>query len=114
METVLVFLALLAAVVVVPRLLGLGRASAAIVKQKIDAGAVIVDVRTPDEFRGGAYRGARNIPLDGLSGRLSEIPKNKPVIVYCASGMRSAAAARKLKQAGYSDVTNAGGLSQMP
>lgn len=114
MEAVVIFFAVLVAVLFVPRLLGLGRASAALIKQKIDAGAVIVDVRTPDEFRSGAYRGARNIPVDSLSARLSQIPKNKPVVVYCASGMRSAAAARTLKQAGYTDVINAGGLAHMP
>ncbi len=84
-----------------------------LVKQKIEAGAVIVDVRTPEEFRDGAYPGALNIPVSNLAGRLSEIPKDKPVVLYCASGARSASAARTLKQAGYADVINAGGLGDM-
>ena len=85
-----------------------------IVKQKIDAGATIIDVRTPEEFRDGAYPGARNIPVSSLGTRLGEIPKDKPVVLYCASGARSASAARAMKQAGFADVINAGGLADMP
>jgi len=85
-----------------------------LVKQKIDAGATIVDVRTPEEFRDGAYPGAINIPVSNLGARLGEIPKSKPVVLYCASGARSASAARAMKQAGFADVVNAGGLGDMP
>ncbi len=85
-----------------------------LVKQKIDAGATIIDVRTPEEFRDGAYPGAINIPVSDLSRRLAELPKNKPVVLYCASGARSASAARAMKQAGFVDVVNAGGLGDMP
>ena len=85
------------------------------VAAKIKAGARIVDVRTPQEYGAGSYRKSRNIPLDALAGRLSELePKDKPVVVYCASGARSARAARILKKAGFTDVANAGGLSEMP
>ena len=84
-----------------------------VVKQKLEAGATVLDVRTPQEFRGGAYPGARNIPVQELQARIAEVPKGKPVVVYCASGMRSASAARVLAQAGF-DVVNAGGLVQMP
>jgi rhodanese-related sulfurtransferase len=89
------------------------RVSVDVVKQKLEAGATVLDVRTPQEFRGGAYPGARNIPVQELSARLTEVPKGKPVVVYCASGMRSASAARVLAQAGF-DVVNAGGLGHMP
>ena len=88
--------------------------ASSIVKQKLESGAIVVDVRTPDEFRGGAYPGAKNIPLADLGRRLGEIPKDKPVILYCASGVRSSSAARAMKQAGYADVINAGGLGDMP
>ena len=84
------------------------------VREAIEAGATIVDVRTPEEFRGGAYPGALNIPLQSLQGRLSEIPKDKPVVLYCASGGRSAAGASLVKQAGYETVINGGGLYAMP
>lgn len=85
-----------------------------LVKQKIDAGATIIDVRTTEEFRDGAYPGARNIPVSSLGARLGEIPKDKPIVVYCASGVRSSSAARAMKQAGFTDVVNAGGLADMP
>jgi phage shock protein E len=85
------------------------------IKEKIAAGARIVDVRTPDEFRDGAYKGAVNIPLSSLAARLKELePREKPIVLYCASGARSGQAARMLKQAGFADVTNAGGLDDMP
>lgn len=96
------------------RLVGGGKVASSIVKQKLESGAIIVDVRTPDEFRDGAYPGAKNIPLSDLRQRLGEIPKDRPVVLYCASGARSSSAVRAMKQAGYSDVINAGGLMDMP
>jgi phage shock protein E len=85
-----------------------------LVREKLAAGATVVDVRTPDEFRGGAYPGAVNIPVQVLAGRISEIPRDRAVVLYCGSGVRSEAAARFLRQAGFDDVVNAGGLGDMP
>jgi len=102
------------AFIVVTRLRGGGKVAANIVLEKIKAGAKVVDVRSPEEYRDGAYGGAVNIPLPELGRRLSEIPKDKPVVLYCASGARSSMGARVLKQAGFPDVVNAGGLSDMP
>ncbi|MFO0583519.1 MAG: rhodanese-like domain-containing protein [Anaeromyxobacter sp.] len=82
------------------------------VKAKLAAGATVVDVRTEAEYRGGAVKGAINVPLQQLSAKLKRIPKDRPVVVYCASGARSAAAAKILKGAGYADVTNAGGYAR--
>lgn len=96
------------------RLIGGTRMSPTIIKEKLAAGAVILDVRSSEEFRSGAYRGAINIPLGDLGPRLGELAKDRPVVLYCASGGRSAMAAQILKQAGFSDVHNAGGLHQMP
>jgi len=85
------------------------------VREKIAAGARIVDVRTPAEFMDGAYAGAINIPISSLLARMHELePKNAPIVLYCASGARSGQGARLLKQAGFTDVTNAGGLDDMP
>ncbi len=85
------------------------------VKEKIAAGARVIDVRTPAEFMDGAYRGAINIPLAILPARMHELePKDKPIVLYCASGARSGHGARLLKQAGFTDVINAGGLDDMP
>ncbi len=90
------------------------RTPPAVVAEKLQAGATVLDVRSEAEFRGGAYRGAINVPLQELSSRLHRIPKDRPVVVYCASGARSAAAVRILQKAGYGDVSNAGGLHHMP
>jgi phage shock protein E len=84
-------------------------------EEKIKAGAKIVDVRTAEEFEDEHYTGAVNIPVEEIMMRLNEFgDKAKPVIVYCASGSRSAYAARYLRSVGYSDVINAGGLTDMP
>lgn len=85
-----------------------------LVMEKLKAGAKIVDVRTQDEFLDGAYPGAVNIPVHELATRLGELPKTLPLVLYCASGARSAAAAQLLRRSGYSDVVNAGGLEDMP
>jgi phage shock protein E len=90
-------------------------ASGKAVRGKIAGGATIIDVRTASEFSSGAYPKSRNIPLDVLASRLDKLgAKDTSVIVYCASGSRSAQAARMLKSAGFTDVTNAGGLGSMP
>ena len=86
-----------------------------IVKEKIAKGARIIDVRTPAEFKDGSYPGAINIPLASLMARMHELePKDIPIVLFCASGARSARGARLLKMAGFADVTNAGGLDDMP
>jgi len=85
------------------------------VKDKIAAGARVVDVRTPAEFKDGSYPGAINIPISVLPVRMNELePKDKPIVLFCASGARSGQGARLLKQAGFTDVINAGGLDDMP
>ena len=86
-----------------------------IVKEKIAAGARIIDVRTPAEYKDGAYPGAINIPLSILPVKMNELePRDKPIVLYCASGARSGQAARLLKRAGFTDVMNAGELDDMP
>lgn len=83
--------------------------------EKIKGGAMIVDVRTAEEFNDDHYPKALNIPVDEMVDRLTEFgDTSQPVIVYCATGSRSAYAARVLRSAGYSDVINAGGLYDMP
>lgn len=83
--------------------------------QKIRSGARVFDVRTPEEFDEEHYPDAINISVEEVQDRLGEFgDKNQPVIVYCATGARSAYAARILKMAGYTDVVNAGGLYDMP
>jgi len=70
---------------------------------------VLIDVRTPDENALGTIEGSINIPVDELRGRLSEIPANKKLIVFCGTGHRSYFAYRILVQSGFSDVWNLSG-----
>ena len=71
----------------------------------------LIDVRTPDEFALGALKGAVNIPLDDLRERISEVPQNKPVYLYCGVGLRGYLASNILLMNGYKDVRNLiGGL----
>lgn len=80
----------------------------------LNAGALIVDVRTAAEFSMGSVPKAINIPLDKIGAKAQElISKNKPVIVFCRSGARSQQAAQILKNAGLEKVFNVGGLSDM-
>jgi phage shock protein E len=89
--------------------------AASAIRDMIKAGAKIIDVRAKGEFEDEAYPGAVNIPLNILPAKLDELgPKDKPIVLYCASGARSATAARLLKQAGFTNVVNAGGLDSMP
>jgi NADPH-dependent 2,4-dienoyl-CoA reductase/sulfur reductase-like enzyme/rhodanese-related sulfurtransferase len=75
---------------------------------------VIIDVRTPGEFRSGAYPGAINIPLDDLQIRVNELgSKSREITLYCASGARSAYGQRVLQQLGFTNVKNGGGIMQM-
>ena len=75
-------------------------------------GAVLLDVRTPGEFREGRIPGGRNLPLDALS-RAPEViaHRDTPVFVYCYSGARSRQAAGILAGMGYTKVKNIGGIA---
>lgn len=70
-------------------------------------GAILLDVRTEDEFRKGKVNNSINIPIDELPSRVSELPKDRPIIVYCASGGRSSMAHSLLKERGFEKVHNA-------
>ena len=86
------------------------------VVEKIKAGALVVDVRTPEEYSTGHYPGALNIPVDEVEARLAEFgdDKGKEVVVYCKSGRRSGKAKGILEAKGFKNVTNAGGFRDMP
>jgi len=71
-------------------------------------GAQIVDVRGPGEFAAGHFANSLNIPLQKIGERASELDSNRPVIVCCASGTRSAMAAHRLRRLGFKRVVNAG------
>ncbi|MFA6260824.1 MAG: rhodanese-like domain-containing protein [Bacteroidia bacterium] len=76
-------------------------------------GAIILDVRTKNEFQGGHIKGAVNIPLQVLQANLSKLKKDKPIITCCASGMRSASARGVLKSNGFTEVYNGGGWNSL-
>ena len=83
--------------------------SAPDIRSLIENGARIVDVRSPQEFAGGHNPGALNIPLPQISNRISELKKiSGPIILCCASGMRSGTATKRLKQQGFEEVYNGG------
>lgn len=75
---------------------------------------LLLDVRTADEFASGHLRNAKNIPVQELQSRMNEISscKDKPVLVYCYSGGRSAMACGLLKRNGFLKISNlSGGIS---
>jgi len=73
-------------------------------------GAIIIDVRSKNEFSDGHIKGAINIPLDQLGNNLNKLKdKTKQIITCCASGSRSAAAKSMLTSNGYLNVHNGGG-----
>lgn len=70
--------------------------------------ATLLDVRTVQEFNEGHAPGAVNIPIQVIRERMNELPKDKPVVVYCRSGNRSATAKQILDAAGFTRVIDIG------
>ena len=74
--------------------------------------AVLLDVRTVDEYRQGHIDGSLNIPLQNIHAVKNNIPDlDKPIYVHCLSGGRSAQATSVLKSMGYTNVTDIGGIN---
>ncbi len=81
---------------------------------ELPPGALIVDVRTPKEFKADHYPGAVNIPLNRIEKRVSEFgEQDRPIVVYCRSGNRSERAKSLLTGIGFSAVFNGGGLESL-
>lgn len=76
----------------------------------ITQGAQLIDVRSEMEFAGGSVPGARNIPVQALGNFISSLNPERPIIVYCASGGRSALAANMLLSAGFNHVRDMGSI----
>jgi phage shock protein E len=78
-----------------------------------DQAALLLDVRTAEEFADAHVPGALNIPVQELQQRQAELgnDKQQPIIIYCRSGARSAMAARMLSQAGFTRVKDIGAMS---
>lgn len=79
----------------------------------IKQGAVIVDVRTPQEFAAGHLDNAKNYPLSELDKHFANIDKDTQIVLYCRSGNRSGQAFRYLQSQGFTNLHNAGGLVEM-
>lgn len=79
-------------------------------RELIEQGAVIVDVRTPQEFAGGSVKDAINMPLDNIAdlARKAIPDPEKPILVFCLSGTRSSMARSILFRSGYKNVFNLG------
>ena len=79
---------------------------------QMTSGAVLLDVRTPEEYRSGHIPGSKNIPLQTIDS-VSTVVENKDtsLYVYCQSGARSRQAVGMLKQMGYTNVNNIGGIA---
>ncbi|MCI6673271.1 MAG: rhodanese-like domain-containing protein [Sphaerochaetaceae bacterium] len=72
---------------------------------------VLVDVRTPEEFKAGHIPGAINIRNESIKGEPEELPdKNARILLYCRSGLRAEDAMTKLDELGYTDLSNMGGI----
>lgn len=77
----------------------------------VEGGALLVDVRTPEEYAAGHVDGAINVPVAELASRMDELgSKDRAVVVYCHSGNRSAVADDLLERAGFREVWDLGGM----
>jgi phage shock protein E len=76
--------------------------------------AVVLDVRTPEEFGDGHLEGARNLPLaDDFAAAVARLPRDGSYVLYCRTGNRSAQAAQIMAGLGFTDVADAGGLDAL-
>lgn len=86
-------------------------ARSALAHKAVEAGAKLIDVRTPAEFASGHLPGAVNIPMQELGRRMKEAgKKDRPVVVYCQSGSRSVVAKQLLETSGFKEVINLGSI----
>jgi rhodanese-related sulfurtransferase len=83
---------------------------ASVAERLVSRSVLVVDVRQPSEWRHGHIRGSENEPLMQLKRRLDALPRDKTIVTVCASGHRSAVAARTLRRAGYTVENLKGGM----
>lgn len=87
--------------------------NAGVAEYKTINGAVLLDVRTAEEYRDGHIDGSVNLPLDRISSIENTVKeKNTPLYVHCYSGSRSGQAVSYLKKIGYTNAKNIGGISR--
>jgi len=81
------------------------------VARRVEDGAQLIDVRTDHEWEAGHIAGAVHIRFEELSDHAGELDKDRPLVLYCRGGNRSAVAAAALRGAGYDAVAMAGGIA---
>ena len=79
----------------------------------IKEGAILIDVRSSEEFAEGSVRGAINIPVDVLENNVEKLPTDKHIIVFCKSGNRAAEAKAILEENNITDVINGGSWEEV-
>ena len=83
-------------------------------KSMLSSGGIIIDVRSQGEFYSGHIENSLNIPLADIASKMNQFKdKDQPIITCCASGMRSAAAAKIFSSKGFTNVVNGGGWSSL-
>ena len=82
-------------------------------RELVENGGQLIDVRSSLEYRQGALKDAVNIPVESIPQNTTTIDRNKPVILYCVSGMRASVVKRFLESLGFNYVYNLGGISQL-
>lgn len=83
--------------------------------RKIEGGALLVDVRSPEEFATGHLAGATNVPHTTVSEELATFgsDKDREIVLYCRSGRRAGLATAELQALGFTRVHNAGGYADL-
>ena len=86
--------------------------NAVIIRKKISEfkskNAIIIDVRTKEEFQAASNPNSQNIPLDHIEIGIKKFNPSRPIIVCCASGYRSGVAAKIIKKQGFQNILNGG------
>ena len=114
MTWILIIPAVALVLLVLPRIRGAALASPAAVAATLRHNPLVIDVRTPAEYRNGHLSKALNIPLAELPRRIGGVApdKSRPILLHCASGARSAAGRKSLAQLGYANVHNLGSYAR--
>ncbi|MCS6934555.1 MAG: rhodanese-like domain-containing protein [Chitinophagales bacterium] len=92
----------------IQKLFGLTTKTDTRLEDALNNGAMLIDVRTPAEFKQGSVPGAINIPVEVIAEQTNRIPRHQPVVVFCRSGNRSERAKNILETKGYKNVLNGG------
>jgi len=82
-------------------------------RELVENGGQLIDVRSNREYSRGALKNAVNIPIETFPYNTDTINKDKPVMLYCVSGMRANSVKQFLESLGFNYVYNLGGISQL-